>query len=209
MSEFIEVVFTQIANIITSMGIFGVGIGMMIESACIPLPSEIILPVGGKMAADGVITLVGANVAAAVGSIIGSLLAYVVGFYGGRPFILKYGKYFFMNEKHFHHAEETFNKYGEVAVFFGRLLPIIRTFISLPAGISKMNVKKFLIFSTIGMLPWNFLLIFLGYEFGEKFTEIVGPIYKKFEYAVVIAIILVILFFVFRKIYKVKNKIDD
>jgi len=209
MSGFIETVFTTIANIINSMGFFGVGIGMMIESACIPLPSEIILPVGGKMVADGVITLLDANIAAAVGSIIGSLLAYVVGYYGGRPFILKYGKYFFMNEKHFYKAENTFNKFGEVTVFFGRLLPIIRTFISLPAGIAKMDIKKFLFFSTIGMLPWNFLLIYLGYEFGEKFTEIVGPIYKKFEYAVVIAIVLVILFFVIRKIYRVKKKIDD
>lgn len=217
MSGLIEGILTFIAGIINAMGIWGVGIGMMIESACIPLPSEIILPIGGKMVADGIIgiadgiigNLIWANVAAAAGSIAGSLLAYYVGYYGGRTFILKYGKYFFVHEKNFHKAEKTFNKYGEAAVFFGRLLPIIRTFISLPAGISRMNVKKFLAFSLLGMIPWNFALIFLGYKYGNEFMEVVGPIYRKFEYAVIAAVLLVIAFFVIRFLIRRKKRKKD
>ncbi|MFA6308138.1 MAG: DedA family protein [Clostridia bacterium] len=207
MSGFIESIINFISQTINYFGIFGVGIGMMIESACIPLPSEIILPIGGKMVADGIIGhLFWANLAAAVGSIAGSLLAYYVGYYGGRPFILKYGKYFLVHEKNFVKAEKTFNKYGEAAVGFGRLLPIIRTFISLPAGIARMDIKKFLIFSLIGMIPWNFLLIFLGFKYGESFSKVIGPLYHKFEYAVIIVFVAVILFFVIRMLLKKRAK---
>jgi membrane protein DedA with SNARE-associated domain len=198
MSEIITHVLNTIKDIINMLGFWGIGGGMMLESACIPLPSEVVLPLGGYMVSSGTISLLTANIAAAVGSITGSLIAYYVGFYGGRPFILKYGKYFFVSQKHFYKAENTFNKYGNAAVFFGRLLPVIRTFISLPAGIAKIDLKKFLLFSLIGMLPWNFLLIFLGYKLGPRFTEIVDPIYKRFEYIVIAAIVLIILLFVFK-----------
>lgn len=208
MSEFIHQVVSGIIDIINALGYWGVGIGMALESACIPLPSEIVLPLGGNMVANGAVkSLLGVNIAAAVGSMIGSLIAYLVGYYGGRPFILKYGKYFFVSEKHFYKAESTFNKYGVAAVFFGRLLPVIRTFISLPAGIAKMNMNKFLIYSLLGMLPWNFLLIFLGFKLGKNFEAIVGPIYKYFQFFVVGAILLIILYFVVRYfINKKKNK---
>jgi len=184
LSSFIESIFGHIIDIINSLGYFGIAAGMFFESACIPLPSEIVLPLGGNMVANGTISMLGANIAVAIGSVCGSLLAYTVGYYGGRPFILKYGKYFFVSEKHFYKADETFNKYGRSAVFFGRLLPVIRTFISLPAGIARMDIKRFLLYSLIGMLPWNFVLIYLGYEFGDEFKKIVEPIYKKFEYVV-------------------------
>jgi membrane protein DedA with SNARE-associated domain len=185
-------------NIINSLGYFGVVCGMMLESACIPLPSEIVLPLGGNMAANGTITLLGANIAAAVGSLAGSVIAYLVGYFGGRPVILNYGKYFFVSHKHFYQAEKTFNKYGSAAVFFGRLLPIIRTFISLPAGIAKLDLKKFITYSLIGMLPWNALLIWLGYKLGPQFKTLIDPIYKRFEYFVVGGVLLVILCFVFK-----------
>ena len=160
MFEFVERIFFFIKDIISSLGYFGIGGGMLIESACIPLPSEMILPLAGFMVADGKIDLWLANVAVAVGSLLGSTLAYVVGYYGGRPFILKYGKYFFISEEHFYKAENTFKKYGSAAVFFGRLLPVIRTFISLPAGNARMKFRKFITYSLIGMLHWNLILIF-------------------------------------------------
>jgi membrane protein DedA with SNARE-associated domain len=147
-----------------------------------------------------------ANVVVAIGSIAGSLLAYIVGYYGGRPFILKYGKYFFMSENHFYKAENTFNKYGGAAVFFGRLLPIIRTFISLPAGIARMDLKKFLTYSLVGMIPWNFVLIFLGYKFGQQYETVIRPIFKKFEHVVIAAIILIILLFIFKTIFENKHE---
>lgn len=202
MFEFLEGIFFFIKEIISSLGYFGIAAGMLIESACIPLPSEIILPLAGFMAADGKINLWMANAAVALGSMIGSTIAYIVGYYGGRPFILKYGKYFFVSEEHFYKADVTFKKYGAAAVFFGRLLPVIRTFISLPAGIARMNYKKFLLYSLIGMLPWNFILIYSGYKLGSNYDTVVRPIFKKFEYLVIILIVLIILFFLLKSSFK-------
>ncbi len=206
MFDFVERIFFFVKDIISALGYFGIAGGMLIESACIPLPSEMILPLAGFMVADGRIDLWLANVAVAIGSLLGSSLAYVVGYYGGRPFILKYGKYFFVSEEHFYKAEHTFNKYGVAAVFFGRLLPVIRTFISLPAGIARMDYKKFILYSLAGMLPWNFILIFLGYKLGANYETIVRPVFKRFEYVVIIAIVLVILFFIFKALLGKKKK---
>lgn len=205
MLALIESILARIEAIITSLGYFGIGGGMLLESACIPLPSEIVLPIGGFLVANGSITMFGANLAVAIGSMIGSLLAYYVGFYGGRKFILTYGKYFFVSADHFHYAEKIFNKYGSQAVFFGRLLPVIRTFISLPAGIARMDVKKFFVFSLTGMLPWNALLIYLGFKFKEHYAEVVRPIFKQFEYVVIVIIILIIIGLI-AKFFHSKNK---
>lgn len=205
MAALIEKILGFIMNIVSSLGYFGIAGGMALESACIPLPSEVVLPIAGSMVSNGSINMIGANIAVAIGSLMGSLAAYAVGYYGGRPFILKYGKYFFMNEEHFFKAEKTFNRYGGAAVFFGRLLPIIRTFISLPAGIARMDLKKFVTYSLIGMIPWNFMLIYLGYVFGEKYATVIRPIFHKLDYVVAAAIVLGILYFIFRHFLR-KNK---
>ncbi|MCR4434378.1 MAG: DedA family protein [Clostridiales bacterium] len=202
MIGYIEKLLGFIVDTINSMGYFGIYAGMLLESACIPLPSEVVLPIAGGMVSKGTISLLGANVAVALGSLTGSLIAYAVGHYGGRPFILKYGKYFFVSAEHFYTAERTFNKYGVVAVFFGRLLPIVRTFISLPAGIARMDLKKFVLYSLLGMVPWNFLLIYLGYVFGEKYAQVIRPIFHKFEYVVIAALALGVLFVIFRFKFK-------
>lgn len=207
MYQFFESIIGFIIKIINSMGYLGISSGMMIESACIPLPSEVILPLAGNMAANGSISMIGANIAVAIGSITGSLIAYFVGYFGGRPFILKYGKYFFVSEKHFFKAENTFNKYGGIAVFFGRLLPIIRTFISLPAGIAKFDLKKFITYSLLGMIPWNFILIFLGFKLGPQFETVILPIFKKFEYVVIAVILLAIMFFIARRLFKKRKTV--
>ena len=199
-------VVKHIMDIISSLGYFGIAAGMFIESACIPLPSEAVLPVAGYLVSDGRITLIGANIAVAIGSMCGSLLAYTVGFYGGRPFILKYGKYFFVSKDHFYKAENTFNKYGVVAVFFGKLMPVIRTFISLPAGIARMNIKKFLTYSLIGMVPWNFLLIFLGYKYGKKFETDILPLFEDFKYVIVGVILLALVILFVRYLLKQRKK---
>lgn len=182
---FIEGILHWIGEIIKILGFWGISGGMLLESACIPLPSEVVLPLGGFMAAEGTLTLAGANVAAAVGSMTGSILAYLAGKYGGRPFILKYGKYVLVSDKHFYKAEKTFTRYGSAAVFFGRLLPVVRTFISLPAGITRMNLGKFLLYSLTGMLPWNFVLIYLGYKLRDNYDTIVRPLFHRFEYVVI------------------------
>jgi membrane protein DedA with SNARE-associated domain len=202
MYDFLEKIFFFVKEIISSMGYFGIAGGMMIESMCIPLPSEIVLPLAGFMVADGSINLWIANIAVSIGSLTGSLIAYTVGYYGGRPFILNYGKHFFVSEEHFYKAENTFKRHGPAAVFFGRLLPIIRTFISLPAGIAKMDLKKFIFYSLLGILPWNFILLFLGYKLGQQYETIVRPIFKQFEYVVIGALLLIILFFIFKNVIK-------
>lgn len=206
MYDLLEKLFFFVKDIVSQLGYFGIAGGMLIESMCIPLPSEAILPVAGYMVADGTINFFWANIAVAIGSMTGSLIAYFIGYYGGRPFILKYGKSFFLSEEKFDKADHIFNKYGAAAVFFGRLLPIIRTFISLPAGIAKMDLKKFVLFSLSGMLPWNALLIYLGYKFGKNYDTIVRPIFKKFEYVVIALIILAILFLIYHAVAPKKKK---
>lgn len=187
-----------IIHIINALGYWGIIAGMFLESACIPIPSELILPTAGVLVANNTITMLGANIAVAAGSLLGSLTAYFVGYYGGRPFILKYGKYFFVSEKHFYKADKTFNKYGSATVFFGRLLPIIRTFISLPAGIARMDLRKFIAYSLIGMVPWNFTLIYLGKTYGDLYKKKISPIFHKFDYIVIIGIIAIILIFIIK-----------
>ncbi len=206
MMELIKSIASVVTVIINKLGYFGIALGMFIESACIPLPSELVLPLGGFMVAEGRLTLIGANIAVIIGSLMGSILAYWIGFYGGRTFILKYGKYFFVSSDSFYKAEKTFNKYGVKAVFFGRLLPVVRTFISLPAGITRMNFVKFIVYSTLGMLPWNFTLIFLGYKFSENYETVVRPIFKRFEHVVIAGIILSLLVALFLYIKKQHKK---
>lgn len=210
MLSFFESILSVVVSIINKLGYLGIAGGMAIESACIPLPSEVVLPLGGNMVNDGVLTLLQANVAAAVGSMFGSILAYAVGYWGGRPLILKYGHYFFVSEKHFYTAEKTFNKHGSATVFFGRLMPIIRTFISLPAGIAKMNFFKFIVYSLLGMLPWNFMLIYLGYKFGQQYETVVRPIFKRFEYGFIAILAIVIAYAIYKLVSLNKNnKIGD
>lgn len=209
MGHYLESLFIYIKEIIGALGYWGIAGGMLIESACIPLPSELVLPLAGFMVADGKINLWWANVAVALGSLTGSLLAYAVGYFGGRPFILKYGKYFFISSNKYYKAENAFNKHGSIAVFFGRLLPIIRTFISLPAGIAKMELKKFISFSLLGMLPWNFILIFLGYTLGNRYETLVHPIFQKFEHIVIGLILIILIVLILRAIFGNRGEEHD
>ncbi len=209
MADLIDKLVEIVTQIVNFLGYWGVGGGMLLESACIPIPSEAVLPAAGIMVANSnnvFASMLAANITAAFGSLLGSILAYTVGYYGGRPFILKYGKYFFVSEEHFYKAENTFNKFGVAAVFFGRLLPIIRTFISLPAGIAKMDLKKFITFSLVGMLPWNALLIYLGYYFGKDYKEKISPYFHEYEYVVIGAIVLIIAVLAIRYFFKKRKK---
>lgn len=206
MYNHLESIFFFIKDIISSIGYVGIGSGMLLESACIPLPSELVLPLAGFMISDGKITMYGANIAVTLGSLCGSLIAYAIGYYGGRPFILKYGKYFFVSEKKFTQSERTFKKFGCAAVLFGRLLPVIRTFISLPAGIARINLNKFIIYSLLGMIPWNFILIFLGYKFGQQYDVLISPIFHKFEYIVIGFLIIAMFIFIIKHFLNPRKK---
>jgi len=149
---------------------------MAIESACIPLPSEIIMPLAGWFLVDarglGVEWLLLAAFCGALGNLLGSLAAYAVGAWGGRPLLLRYGRYFLISRHEVEQAERWFARYGDRAVFISRVLPVIRTFISLPAGIARMNIWRFSILTFVGSFPWSLGLAWAGFLLGENWERI-------------------------------------
>lgn len=170
-----------IQNMIQMFGPFGIGVvlAMAIESACIPLPSELIMPFAGYLVVTGffkfggeMATVFWVGMIGALGCLVGSVVAYAIGIWGGRPFISKYGKYILITHHDMDIADRFFNKHGEIAIFTSRLLPVIRTFISLPAGIAKMKFWRFCIYSMLGSIPWCWALTFVGFHIGKHATDI-------------------------------------
>jgi len=161
-----------IVDQIGSLGYPGVVMLMAIESACIPLPSEVIMPFSGYLVYKGTFNLHLASLAGALGCAVGSALAYWVGIRGGRPFIERYGRYILIRHQDLDRADAWFARCGEWAVFISRLLPVIRTFISLPAGIARMNFPRFLIYSFVGSVPWCYFLAWVGQKLGENWQSI-------------------------------------
>lgn len=196
----------QIAmTIINKLGYFGIGLAMAIESANIPLPSEIIMPFSGFLISTGRFTLFNAALAGSIGGTLGSLLSYALGFYGGekviRSIIKKYGKFVLVYEYELDEAIHWFSKYGQIITFTSRLLPVIRTFISLPAGISKMNVKKFTFFAFIGTFIWSLPLAYLGKVLGDNW-EYLGQYFHKFDLLIVLLGVAAVIWYVKHKINK-------
>jgi membrane protein DedA with SNARE-associated domain len=145
---------------------------MAIESACIPLPSEIIMPFSGYLVSTGQFSIWGVTLAGAVGNVIGSVVAYYAGVWGGRPFVERYGPYLLVSRRDLELADRWFAKYGEAAVLISRMLPVVRTFISLPAGIARMHFPRFVIFSFVGAVPWCYLLAYIGLKMGERWDQL-------------------------------------
>jgi len=176
MFSLVEFVSNFTINLIGSLGYWGVFMGMTLESACIPIPSEIIMPFSGFVVWQGNtnMTLIGITVVGAFGNLVGSLIAYFVGLKGGRPLLEKYGKYLLITYNKLELADRWFSKYGGEAVLISRVLPIIRTFISLPAGIAHMDLKKFAVYAFIGSLPWTFALGCIGIKLGLNWGIIQG-----------------------------------
>ena len=178
-----------IISIISTTGYFGIFILMVLESACIPIPSEVTMPFAGFLAAEGrfsfwLVVLVGA-----AANLVGSIAAYYVGLYGGRPLIEKYGRYILFSRRDLELADRWFAKHGEGTVFFSRLLPVVRTFISLPAGIARMNFWKFSLYTFIGSLPWSLGLAYVGLALGENWRE-VRVYFEKFEILIVVVVVV-------------------
>lgn len=171
-STILSTVANWIMGVISSLGYSGVVLLMAIESANIPLPSEVIMPFSGFLVAQGELNLWLVGLAGAVGCLLGSILSYWLGAWGGRPLIEKYGKYILISHHDLNLADKLFLKHGEIIVFVGRLLPVIRTFISFPAGISRMNFSRFCFYSFAGSLPWCLLLVYVGEKLGENWENI-------------------------------------
>jgi len=189
-----------------AVGWLGVVIAMTIESACIPLPSEVIMPLAGWFLVEArglpwYWTLL-AGFYGAVGCTLGSALAYWVGAIGGRPFILKYGRYVLISPHHVDLADRWFARRGEATAFLSRLLPVVRTFISFPAGIARMHFGRFLLYTFLGSLPWCWALAYGGYHLGARWEELREAM-RPFDIPIVIAVVAFAVWFVWRG---VKNR---
>jgi len=189
----VEKIILLLAGYITAFIIatkyFGVMLLMAIESACIPLPSEIIMPFAGYQVFTGNLNLILVATAGALGCNVGSWVAYWVGYHGGRPLVEKWGRYILLSEHDLNWADRFFTRYGAAAVFIARLLPVIRTFIALPAGIAKMPQGKFHVYTFLGSWPWCFGLALLGMKLGEHWNTL-GKYFHRFD-AVIGAVLLI------------------
>lgn len=170
MISIVEFISDLIVNLISSFGYAGIFLAMAAESACIPFPSEIIMPFSGFVVSKGELGLWEITMAGALGNLFGSMVAYVVGQRGGRPFLEEYGKYILLSKKKLDLADDWFGRHGDRAVLISRLLPVIRTYISLPAGIAGMDFGKFAYYTFAGSLPWCLALGYLGVLLGPHGT---------------------------------------
>jgi membrane protein DedA with SNARE-associated domain len=196
-SQILSAIAGFIISTISTLGYGGIILLMAVESANIPLPSEIIMPFSGFLVAQGQFNLWLAGISGAIGCVLGSILSYWLGMLGGRPLVEKYGKYILISHHDLDLADSWFKKRGEITVFIGRLLPIIRTFISFPAGIAKMPFSRFVIYSFLGSLPWCLLLTFIGQKMGENWEKI-RTYFHNFDYVILGLIILMAIWWIWR-----------
>ena len=189
---------------ISNTGYLGIFFLMVAESALIPIPSEIIMPFSGYLASTGKLNPILIILAGAVGNLVGSLVAYFIGVKLGREFIVKYGKYILLKKSHLEWTESYFKKYGDRSTFVSRLLPVIRTYISLPAGVAKMNLKKFVIYTFAGSIIWSAIWTYVGTTLGDQWTKIRH--YSDYiDGAVVIGLVIIIIIIAKKRIAKPNN----
>jgi membrane protein DedA with SNARE-associated domain len=198
--ELFNSVITYITSFISSLGYSGIFSLMVVESAMIPIPSEIIMPFSGFLVATGKLSFFEVVLAGSFGNLIGSVITYYLGIKIGRPLIIKYGKYIFFSESHLRFTEKLFERLGDKISFVGRLLPGVRTYVSFPLGIAKANLIKFMIYTLIGSLIWNALLTYAGLRLGSNWQSF----HKYSPYLDIVAVIMIIAFAVWF-IYKMKK----
>lgn len=203
-SEILILLSNFVINTIELIGYWGIFLLMTLESACIPIPSEVIMPFSGFLASSGIFNFWWIVFLGSLGNLVGSLLAYWVGKTGGRALIEKYGRYFLVHPNELDHAQKWFARRGEVTVFFSRMLPIVRTFISLPAGIAEMNLLRFSIYTFLGAIPFNLTLTYIGLILAENWENV-----KKYFHGLDIIIIILLIggavWWIMRQIKHYKN----
>lgn len=183
---------------LTDLGYFGIAIGLMIEI----IPSEIVLAYGGYLVSSGSITMTGAVIAGVIGGTIAQLFLYWIGYYGGRPFLYKYGKYLLIQKHHIQTAEKWFEKYGGAVVFSARFIPVVRHAISIPAGIAKMPILKFTGLTVLAIIPWSILFVYLGIQLGSRWDH-VENVARTYTTPIMIgAAAMIILYFGLKKLRK-------
>jgi membrane protein DedA with SNARE-associated domain len=200
-------VATWIISVIAAMGYGGVALLMAIESACIPLPSEVIMPFAGYLVSTGRLELFWVATAGAIGCNLGSIPAYFAGQYGGRAFILRWGKWVLIGADELDRAEAFFARFGGLAVLIGRLLPVIRSFIAFPAGMARMNQVRFHIYTFVGSWPWCFALALVGERLGAAWQSDprLHAIMGKLDIVVVAAIVAAAAFYLWHRVRGVRK----
>lgn len=195
-------VVQTILQIIAQIGYLGIAALMALESMGIPIPSEVVMPAGGWLAADGTLNLILVTIAGTIGCVVGSAMAYWIGLKGGRAAVKRYGKYVFLNEGHLDSAENWFNKYGAATIFLTRLLPVVRTYISFPAGMAKMKFWPFIILSALGSAIWCFALTYIGYILGPNWNSISGS-FNVLTIAVLVGLgVIIVVWYIRRRMRK-------
>lgn len=186
-----------IMGVISNMGYGGIVLLMGIESACIPLPSEVIMPFAGFLVFKGEMLLWAVALAGALGCVLGSIPAYYLGMFGGRPLVEKYGKWVLISAKDLNWADQAFVKHGDIIIFIGRLLPAVRTFIAFPAGVARMPMGKFISYTFIGSFIWCYLLAFAGFIMGEHW-ESLKVYFHQFHYIIAGAGLIFVIWYIRR-----------
>lgn len=188
-----------IFSLFQNFGYLGMFLGMVLEAVIIVIPSEAILATGGILASQGIFSFFGAFLTGLLGSVFCAIVIYFMGYFGGRPFIRKFGKYFFMKEEDLEKSDSWFFKYGMFGALIGRNFPIIRTLISLPIGIMRMSFFKFLLFTIIGSIPWTFLFVWLGYTLGNGWIYVNAKI-TWLKIPIRILLIILVVLYLYKKI---------
>jgi membrane protein DedA with SNARE-associated domain len=194
MKEFIF----SVLEFLSDLGYFGIALGLMIEV----IPSEIVLGYGGYMISEGILGYPGAVIAGTIGGTLAQLFLYWAGYYGGRPFLEKYGKYVFIKKKQIDLSEQWFRKYGVGVIFFARFIPVVRHAISIPAGIAKMSATKFTLYTVAAVIPWTILFLYLGHALGENWSHIKEYAAQYTMPIIIGAVILGVIYFLIKKTKK-------
>jgi membrane protein DedA with SNARE-associated domain len=204
LDNFLVGLISWIEGIISNLGACGIALLMAIESCNIPLPSEAVLPFAGYLVSKGIFGFHTAAIAGAIGCVIGSIPSYYIGYFGGRHFFEKYGKYLLVSKKDLEEADKWVDKYGDCAFFLCRMLPVIRTFISLPAGILKARKRTFFTLTFLGSLVWSYVLVFVGVKLGEHIDKLKN-IWHKFDIIIILACIILFGIYVYKHIKHLKE----
>ena len=189
---------------ISAGGYFGVFVLMALESMIAPVPSEVVMPFAGYLVLQGKFNFWIVLLASSIGSVFGSLLSYYTGIYGGRPFVLKFGKYLLLEKDHLDWTEKWFRKNGEKTIFISRFVPVVRHLISIPAGIARMPIHKFLIYTFVGASIWNFILLYSGFKLGSHWSKI-HQYSRELDIIFVVIVAMFLIYFVWKHHKKRKN----
>ena len=201
MKEFIF----SVLEFLSELGYFGIALGLMIEV----IPSEIVLGYGGYMISEGILGYPGAIIAGTIGGTFAQLFLYWAGYYGGRPFLEKYGKYVLINKKQIDLSEQWFKKYGVGVIFFARFIPVVRHAISIPAGVAKMSATKFTLYTVAAVIPWTILFLYLGHELGKNWSNIKDYAAQYTLPILIGAVILGVIYYLIKKTKKNNHRLSS